>query len=152
MGVWKTRMLREMRTVEAWLTQKVQNGARILLGAVLVLQSGKYLASSFSYSEDKIETELKSEGWICLAEEISRQHSIWATPWLCLSAPIRLKVRGSNQWNRNTWMRKCMYDFKVVVGKAVENEAIVVRTISTVKEKPPALNWDKTPHIKGSGS
>lgn len=49
-------MLREMRTVEAWLTQEVQNGARILLGAVLVLQSGKYLASSFSYSEDKIET------------------------------------------------------------------------------------------------
>lgn len=49
-------------------------------------------------------------------------------------------------------MRKCTCDFKVVVGKAVEKEAIVVRTISTVKEKPPALNRDKTPHIKGSGS
>lgn len=33
-----------------------------------------------------------------------------------------------------------MYDFEVVVGKAVENEAVVVRTISTVKEEPPALN------------
>lgn len=37
-------------------------------------------------------------------------------------------------------VRECTYDSEVVGGKAVENEAIVVRTISTVKEKPPALN------------
>lgn len=34
----------------------------------------------------------------------------------------------------------CMYEFEAVVEKDAENKAVVIRTISTIKEKPPALN------------